>query len=211
MLLCQETSGILNTDAPRRLRCILDRHPLAIPVLLAGHGKFDDPHRNKLRHLVSRAGGELKPGTGDVKRPVHGLDMLRLESEGTGRGGSHRFLGMRAGTRCAAADVCKVRPEAAPRSQQVCDTRRVRPLSKCLRLAHDGSSRRRPRPAHLHDPARRFEPIDLADNAAVRDIAAGASFAEGYELSASLPRHGPKAGLVRIILSIGYGLVGWGR
>jgi len=56
--------------------------PVRVP--LAGHGKLNDLFPHKLGHLIVRGHGELERDAHSLKGPVHGLDVLGLESESTG-------------------------------------------------------------------------------------------------------------------------------
>lgn len=56
--------------------------PVRVP--LAGHGKLNDLFPHKLGHLNVRGHGELERDAHSLKGPVHGLDVLGLESESTG-------------------------------------------------------------------------------------------------------------------------------
>jgi TolB-like protein len=62
--------------------------PVRVP--LAGHGKLNDPLPDQLSHAISQADGQLKLGAHGFKRPVHGADLLGLESETTGSRSWHR-------------------------------------------------------------------------------------------------------------------------
>jgi hypothetical protein len=91
-----QRSVILDTELCERAR----GEP--IRVVLAGPGKLDDLPCDQLGHLNSRARGKLKLGAHGFKRPVHGLNVLGLESEVTGSGPWHR----------GAASVCSDPPPA---------------------------------------------------------------------------------------------------
>ena len=61
--------------------------PVRVP--LAGHGKLNDLLPDQLGHLIVRAHGELERDAHSLEGPVHGLDVLGLESESTGSGPYH--------------------------------------------------------------------------------------------------------------------------
>ena len=62
--------------------------PIRVP--LAGHGKLNDLLPDQFCHAISQADRELKLGAHGFKRPVHGADLLGLESESAGSGSWHR-------------------------------------------------------------------------------------------------------------------------
>jgi hypothetical protein len=53
-----------------------------VGVMLAGPGELDDLPRDQLGHAIAQADGELEPGAHGSKRPLHGFNVLGLESEG---------------------------------------------------------------------------------------------------------------------------------
>jgi hypothetical protein len=60
-----------------------------IRVTLAGPGKLDDLPCDQLGHAIAQADGELEPGAHGSKRPLHGFNVLGLESESSGSGSWH--------------------------------------------------------------------------------------------------------------------------
>ena len=61
--------------------------PVGVPF--TGSGEFDDPPRDKFGYLIPRAGGKLKLDAHSGKRPLHGFNVLGLESDGLGSGSWH--------------------------------------------------------------------------------------------------------------------------
>jgi hypothetical protein len=81
-----------------------------VGVMLAGHGKLNDLLPDQLGHLVSRGRGELELGAHSLEGPVHGLNVVWLERESTGRGPYHQ----------GAADVWSWPPTAISHSTSLC-------------------------------------------------------------------------------------------
>ncbi len=85
--------------------------PIRVP--LAAHGKLNDFLADKLSHLIVRGHGEVERTAHSLEGPVHGLNVLGLESEVVRRGSWH--LG--------AADygAAPAIPHTTARSAQKCD------------------------------------------------------------------------------------------
>jgi hypothetical protein len=81
----------MSPQRPVILEAELCEHARGEPVrvILAGPGELDDLPCDQLGRAITRADGELEPGAHRFKRPLHGFNVLGLESESTGSGSWH--------------------------------------------------------------------------------------------------------------------------